>query len=86
MRDNLSPEFFGDGAGQFFVFISSSDMTEALRNQVGLKQELLAFVTGNDKGVGDALKKYAFIDYPYRGIRSSTSVARLTSALIAAPA
>ncbi len=69
MRDNLSPEFFGDGAGQFFVFISSSDMTEALRNQAGLKQELLAFVTGNDKGVGDALKKYAFIDYPYRGIK-----------------
>lgn len=69
MRDNLSPEFFGDGAGQFFVFISSSDQTEALRNEAGLKQELLAFVTGNDKGVGDALKKYAFIDYPYRGIK-----------------
>lgn len=69
MRDNLSPEFFGDGAGQFFVFISSSDQTEVLRNEAGLKQELLAFVTGNDKGVGDALKKYAFIDYPYRGIK-----------------
>ena len=69
MRDNLSPEFFGDGAGQYFVFISSSDQTEALRNQAGLKQELLAYVTGNDKGVGDALKKYAFIDYPYRGIK-----------------
>lgn len=69
MRDNLSPEYFGDGAGQFVVFISSSDQTEALRNEAGLKQELLAFVTGNDKGVGDALKKYAFIDYPYRGIK-----------------
>ncbi len=69
MRDNLSPEYFGDGAGQFFVFISSSDQTEVLRNEAGLKQELLAFVTGNDKGVGDALKKYAFIDYPYRGIK-----------------
>jgi hypothetical protein len=69
MRDNLSPEFFGDGAGQYFVFISSSDQTEVLRNEAGLKQELLAFVTGNDKGVGDSLKKYAFIDYPYRGIK-----------------
>lgn len=69
MRDNLSPEYFGDGAGQYVVFISSSDQTEALRNQAGLKQELLAFVTGNDKGVGDALKRYAFIDYPYRGIK-----------------
>jgi hypothetical protein len=69
MRDNLSPEFFGEGAGQFFVFISSSDQTERLRNEAGLKQELLAFVTGNDKGVDDALKKYAFIDYPYRGIK-----------------
>src|SRR6478609_4713877 len=69
MRDNLSPEYFGDGSGQFVVFISSSDQTEALRNEAGLKQELLAFVTGNDKGVGDALKRYAFIDYPYRGIK-----------------
>lgn len=69
MRDNLSPEFFGDGAGAFFVFISGSEQTEVLRNEAGLKQELLAFVTGNDKGVGDALKKYAFIDYPYRGIK-----------------
>jgi hypothetical protein len=69
MRDNLSPEPFGDGAGAFFVFISSSDQTEALRNEAGLKQELLAFVTGNDKGVGDSLKKYAWIDYPYRGIK-----------------
>lgn len=69
MRDNLSPEFFGDGSGQFFVFISSSDQTEAIRNQAGLKQELLAFVTGNDKGVSDALKRYAFIDYAYRGIK-----------------
>jgi len=69
MRDNLSPEYFGEGAGQYVVFISSSDQTEALRNEAGLKQELLAFVTGNDKGVGDALKRYAFIDYPYRGIK-----------------
>ncbi len=69
MRDNLSPEAFGDGAGQFFVFISSSEQTEVLRNEAGLKQELLAFVTGNDKGVGDSLKKYAWIDYPYRGLK-----------------
>ncbi len=69
MRDNLSPEYFGDGAGQYVVFISSSEQTEVLRNEAGLKQELLAFVTGNDKGVGDALKKYSFIDYPYRGIK-----------------
>jgi len=69
VRDNLSPEYFGDGAGQFAVFIGSSNQVEKLRNEAGLKQELLAFVTGNDKGVGDALKKYAFIDYPYRGIK-----------------
>ncbi len=69
MRDNLSPEFFGDGSGQYFVFIASSDQVEAIRNQAGIKQELLAFVTGNDKGVGDALKKYAFIDYAYRQIK-----------------
>lgn len=69
VRDNLSPEYFGDGAGQFAVFIGSSDQIEKLRNEAGLKQELLAFVTGNDAGVGNALKKYAFIDYPYRGIK-----------------
>lgn len=69
MRDNLSPEYFGDGSGQYSVFISGSEQTEALRNEAGLKAEQLAFITGNDKGMGDALKKYAFIDYPYRGIK-----------------
>jgi hypothetical protein len=69
MRDTLSPEYFGDGAGQYVVFISSSDQTEVLRNEAGVKAELLAFVTGNDAGIGNALKKYAFIDLPYRGIK-----------------
>lgn len=69
MRDNLSPQYFGDGAGQFVVFISSSDQTEVLRNEAGIKQEALAFVTGNDKAIGDALKRYAFVDIPYRGIK-----------------
>ncbi len=69
MRDNLSPEYFGDGAGQYVVFISSSDQTEVLRNEAGIKQETLAFVTGNDKMIGDALKRYAFVDIPYRGIK-----------------
>jgi len=69
MRDNLSPEFFGDGAGQYFVFISSSAQVEVLRNEAGVKADLLALVTGNDKGTQDEIKKYAFIDYPYRGIK-----------------
>lgn len=69
MRDNLSPQFFGEGAGQYFVFIAGSDMVEALRNEAGLKQELLAYVSGADAGVNAAVKKYAFIDYPYRGIK-----------------
>lgn len=69
MRDNLSPEFFGDGAGQYFVFISSSDQIEVLRNEAGVKADLLALVTGNDKATQDEIKKYAFIDYPYRGIK-----------------
>lgn len=69
MRDNLSPEFFGDGAGQHFVFISSSSQVEVLRNEAGVKADLLALVTGNDKGAQDEIKKYAFIDYPYRGIK-----------------
>lgn len=69
MRDNLSPEFFGDGAGAFFVFIGSSDQIEVLRNEAGVKADLLALVTGNDKPTQDVIKKYAFIDYPYRGIK-----------------
>ena len=69
MRDNLSPEFFGDGAGQYFVFISSSAQVEVLRNEAGVKADLLALVTGNDKSTQDEIKKYAFIDYPYRGIK-----------------
>lgn len=69
MRNNLSPEFFGDGAGQYFVFISSSEQVEVLRNEAGVKADILALVTGNDKGAQDEIKKYAFIDYPYRGIK-----------------
>lgn len=69
MRDNLSPEFFGDGAGQHFVFISSSDQTEALRNQTNVIDDTRAFITGNVKSAQDAQMKYAFIDYPYRQIK-----------------
>lgn len=69
MRDNLSPEFFGEGAGAHFVFIGSSSQIEVLRNEAGVKADLLALVTGNDKGTQDEIKKYAFIDYPYRGIK-----------------
>ena len=69
MRDNLSPEFFGDGAGQYFVFIGSSTQIETLRNEAGVKADLLALVTGNDMETQKEIKKYAFIDYPYRGIK-----------------
>lgn len=69
MRDNLSPEFFGDGSGQFFVFISSSDQTEVLRNESGPITDVRALVTGNSKPAQDVLVKYAFIDYAYRGIK-----------------
>lgn len=69
MRDNLSPEFFGDGSGQHFVWISSSDQTESLRNESGTKQELLAFVKGGDKTISGGIEQYAFIDLPYRQIK-----------------
>lgn len=69
MRDNLSPEFFGDGSGQYFVFIGSSTQIEVLRNEAGVKADLLALVTGNSKPTQDEIVKYAFIDYPYRGIK-----------------
>lgn len=69
MRDNLSPEFFGDGAGAHFVFIGSSEQIETLRNEAGMKAEQLAFVSGSDGEAKAAIKRYAFIDYPYRGIK-----------------
>lgn len=69
MRDNLSPEMYGEGAGQHFVFISSSAQTEVLRNEAGLKQEQLAFVSGGDGDAKAAMRRYAFIEYPYRGIK-----------------
>ena len=69
MRDNLSPEFFGDGAGQHFVFIAGSEQIEALRNEAGVKQDVLAAVQGSFKDSKDALMKYSFIDYPYRGLK-----------------
>lgn len=70
MRDNLSPEFFGDGAGQHFVFISSSDQTEALRNQTNVRADVLAMAMGSFADAKNAgVMKYAFIDYPYRQIK-----------------
>ncbi len=69
MRDNLSPEFFGDGAGQYFVFVGSSEQIEVLRNEAGVKADLLALVTGNVKPAQDELVKYSFIDFPYRGLK-----------------
>ena len=69
MRDNLSPEFFGDGAGGHFVFIAGSEQIESLRNEAGVKQDLLAAVQGSFKDTKDALMKYAFIEYPYRQIK-----------------
>ena len=69
MRDNLSPEFFGSGAGQHFVFVGSSSTIEVLRNEAGVKQDLLGITQGSFEEGKDILKKYAFIDYPYRGIK-----------------
>ncbi len=69
VRDNLSPEFFGDGAGAYFVGIFGSQQVEVLRNEAGVKADLLALTTGNVTEVQKELVKYAFIDYPYRGIK-----------------
>jgi hypothetical protein len=69
MRDNLSPEFFGDGAGQHFVVIGSSEIVETLRNQAGVQGDLRALITGNEMAAQGAYKKYSFIDYPYRGLK-----------------
>lgn len=69
MRDNLSPELFGSGADAHFVWISSSSMTEVLRNEAGVKQDLLGVTQGGFGEGKDILKKYAFIEYPYRGIK-----------------
>ncbi len=40
-----------------------------LRNEAGVKADLLALTTGNVTAVQDVLQKYAFIDLPYRGIK-----------------
>lgn len=69
VRDTLSPEYFGEGAGQHFVFIAGSEQIEKLRNETGLKTETLAFVGGSDSDAKAALRRYAFIEYPYRGIK-----------------
>lgn len=69
MRDNLSPELFGEGAGGHFVFIAGSEQIESLRNEAGVKQDILAAVQGSFKETKDALMKYAFIEYPYRQIK-----------------
>lgn len=69
VRDNYSPEWYGDGAGGYSVGIFGTSQVEALRNEAGVKQDLLAITQGSFTEGKDILKKYAFIDYPYRGIK-----------------
>jgi hypothetical protein len=64
-------ELFGSGAGAHGIFIASSEMIEAHREESGLKTETLALVQGGDAEATAALKRYQFADYPYRGLRSA---------------
>jgi hypothetical protein len=70
IRETLAPEYFGDGAGEHAVLITSGAQNERLRNEAGVRQDVLGMVIGNGATEKALLKNYAFVEYPYRGIQA----------------
>lgn len=68
---DVNLDMHGSGAGAYATYIASSSLLETMRNETGLKTETLAFVQGSDADAKAALKRYQFVDYPYRGIKTA---------------
>jgi|SRR5664279_3627997 len=70
IRETLAPDLFGDGAGEYAVLITSGAQNERLRNEAGVRQDLLGMVIGGGSQEKAVLKNYAFVEYPYRGLKA----------------
>jgi hypothetical protein len=70
-RETLLGEMFEDGsAGQHYKFIGGSDIVEAFRNEIGVKEVLIALTTGNIKYGETSLRAYSWeSSTAYRGIQ-----------------
>ena len=70
IRETLAPDLFGDGAGEYAVLITSGAQNERLRNEAGVRQDLLGMVIGGGAQEKALIKNYAFVEYPYRGLKA----------------
>ena len=70
ISETLAPEKFGDGAGEYAVLITSGAQNERLRNEAGVRQDVLGITVGSFAEGKDLLKRYAFVEYPYRGLKT----------------
>jgi hypothetical protein len=77
---NVQP--FGEGDGGYAVFVGSSELIEHMRDDSGLKTETLAFVQGADSAAKDAMRRFSFAEYPYRGIKTARDLRPLRFNLI----
>jgi hypothetical protein len=70
-RETLLGEMFEDGsASQHYKFVGSSDIVEAFRNEIGVKEVLIALTTGNIKYGETSLRGYSWeSSTAYRGIQ-----------------
>ena len=62
-------EYFPGMADGMFTFIGGPETIEILRNDGGLNSDMSDAVKGSFKDAKDARWKYAFIEYPYRGVQ-----------------
>ena len=69
VRETLHPDFFGSGATSSLRGVFGLEAVEAMRNQSSVQADLLAFTQGNFKDAKDALQKYSWAEYPYRGLQ-----------------
>ena len=70
-RETLAPDLFGEGAGEYAVLVTSGAQNERLRDEAGVRQDLLGITVGSFAEGKDIIKKYAFVDYPYRGLKAA---------------
>jgi len=71
MRENLAPDLFGAGAGQYAVLITSLGQSEVLRNETGVATDIVAGVVGSFAEDRALRHQYAFSDYQYRGFKGA---------------
>lgn len=68
MRENTLVTPFGDGATAHFRLIGSTELNDALREQSGVREEVLALAGGADGDAKNAIKSYEWT-FMWRGLK-----------------